>query len=359
MTRLTQTKSLKRGLPGSVASAIIVLAALVIVLAGLKSAQGLVVPFLFACFIAIILLGPLQWLERKGLKPWMALTLLCAAVILVVFLMSALIGNSIDEFRTSLPDYQARISTDLGAMHSWLEKIGLVSSEGSLSDALSPARTMQFIGDILGNLTGLLANGFLILLTVAFILAEIKLFPVKLKQSVSDPEAILTKIQAFTTSANNYMMIKAAISALTGFIIAVFLAILGVDFPVLWGVLAFLLNFVPNIGSIIAAVPAIIIAYLQLGPGIAAIVAAGYVATNVFVGNVIEPRFMGKSVGLSTLVVFLSLVFWGFILGPIGMLLSVPLTMMVKIALSENDETAWISSLLGNSAEPMPAPNAG
>jgi predicted PurR-regulated permease PerM len=123
---------------------------------------------------------------------------------------------------------------------------------------------------------------------------------------------------------------------------------------VLWGLVAFLFNFVPNIGSIIAAVPALLLALVQLGPGPALAAGAGYLVVNIVMGNVVEPRFMGRGVGLSTLVVFLSLVFWGWVLGPVGMLLSVPLTMVVKLALEANPETRWIAVLIGPDVEPEP-----
>ena len=129
--------------------------------------------------------------------------------------------------------------------------------------------------------------------------------------------------------------------------VTIWLAILRVDYPVLWGLLAFMFNYVPNIGSIIAAVPAILLAFIQLGTTTAIMAALGYIAFNVIIGNVIEPRFMGRGLGLSTLVVFLSLIFWGWVLGPVGMVLSIPLTMTMKIGLSSREETMWISTLLG------------
>ena len=117
--------------------------------------------------------------------------------------------------------------------------------------------------------------------------------------------------------------------------------LIGVDYHVLWGLLAFLLNFIPTFGSILAAVPPVLLAIVQLGFGEALMTAALYVAVNVIVGSILEPRFMGKGLDLSSLVVFLSLVFWGWILGPVGMLLSVPLTIMLKIALESSPDTHW------------------
>jgi len=143
------------------------------------------------------------------------------------------------------------------------------------------------------------------------------------------------------------MSLKTWISLATGAVIATWLTLLGVEYPLLWGLLAFLLNYVPNIGSIIAAVPAIMMAFIQLGIGSALATAAGYLVVNIAVGSIIEPRVMGRGMGLSTLVVFLSLLFWGWALGPVGMVLSVPLTMILKIALESRDDTRWFAVLLG------------
>ena len=138
------------------------------------------------------------------------------------------------------------------------------------------------------------------------------------------------------------------ISLATGVLVAAWLRIVGVDYALLWGLLAFLLNYIPSIGSFIAAVPAVMLAFLQLGPGDGIVTAIGYLVINTVIGNFIEPRVMGEGMGLSTLVVFLSLIFWGWVLGPVGMLLSVPLTMIMKIALEASDETRWIAVLLGS-----------
>jgi predicted PurR-regulated permease PerM len=156
-----------------------------------------------------------------------------------------------------------------------------------------------------------------------------------------------------------YISIKTSMSLLTGAIIAVWLKFLGVDYPLLWGLLAFFFNYVPNIGSIIAAVPAVLLAFIQIDPAHAAYAAAGYLVVNGVIGNLIEPRIMGRGLGLSTLVVFLSLMFWGWVLGPVGMLLSVPLTMIGKIALESSNETRPLAILLGSESSAEEILSAG
>ncbi len=145
-----------------------------------------------------------------------------------------------------------------------------------------------------------------------------------------------------------YMAIKTATSLLTGVLVTSFLSLIGISYPLLWGLLAFLFNYVPNIGSILAAVPPVVLAVVESGSGLgpAAITAIGFVAINCLISFAIEPRYMGQGLGLSTLVVFLSLVFWGWVLGPVGMLLSAPLTMIIKIVLADYEDTRWIAVLM-------------
>jgi predicted PurR-regulated permease PerM len=201
---------------------------------------------------------------------------------------------------------------------------------------------------IVASFGNMMTNAFLILLTVIFILAEEVGFSEKLRSSSSDSAKTLQGIERFTASVNQYMAIKTLLSLVTAVLIMLWLWVLGVDYIVLWGLLAFLLNFIPNLGSILAALPVVLLALVQLGPMTAILTALGYLLVNVVIGNAIEPRFMGKGLDLSALVVFLSLVFWGWVLGSVGMLLSVPLTMTVKIALESSDDTRWLGVMLGS-----------
>ena len=153
------------------------------------------------------------------------------------------------------------------------------------------------------------------------------------------------------SSIRNYLSIKTVISFLTGLFIWIWLLVLGVDYAILWGVIAFLLNYIPNIGSIIAAAPTMLLALIQLGVSGMVWTGIGYLLVNMVIGNMVEPKVMGKGLGLSTLVVFLSLIIWGFMLGTVGMFLSVPLTMTIKIILEQNEQTKWIAILLGTEDE--------
>lgn len=333
-------------------------AAFVVVVAGMHAAASLLIPFLLAAFVAIICLPPMHWLIARRVPAGLAVLTITLGLILVTILIGAFVGTSVADFSRNLPTYQANLQHQTGALLDWFSRHGLTLNSELLRDNLNPAVAMGLAGKMVAGLGNALANTFLIVLTVIFLLIEGVALPHKWR--LMGRHAPSTEsFGRFVASVNSYLAIKGWVSLATGVAVAVWLAVLGVDYPVLWGLVAFLFNFVPNIGSIIAAVPALLLALVQLGPGPALAAAAGYLVVNIVMGNVVEPRFMGKGVGLSTLVVFLSLVFWGWLLGPVGMLLSVPLTMIVKLALEANPETRWIAVLIGPDVSPPEEDAAG
>lgn len=332
------------------------LAAFVIVVAGMKAAASLLVPFLLAMFLSILIAAPFSWLQRKGLPAGVALLLVLGLFIVAMFLVGSLVGSSVQDFYSNLPVYQARLQDITSGFVVWLSGMGVPLSGELVSGYMDPGKAMKLVADMLSGMGKILTNGFLILVTVIFIMLEAAGFSDKWRVASANAEASLGHFYAATGNINRYMGIKTLTSLATGIAITVWLAIIGVDYPVLWGVLGFLLNFVPNIGSIIAAVPAIVLALVQLGAGSAVLTAAGYLVVNIGIGTFLEPRFMGKGLGLSTLVVFLSLVLWGWVLGPVGMLLSVPLTIAIKIALDSHENTRWMSVMLGPHVVPEAVP---
>ncbi len=334
-------------------------AACIVIIAGMKAAAVILVPFLLSAFIAIISAPPMFWLQRKGVPAVLAMILVVLSILGIGIIIAALAGQSINQFTRDLPLYEAKIKAQTTAAMAILTRLGVDTSSLALTEIFNPGAAMKLAAAVLNGLGNMLTNGFLILMTVIFMLLEAASFPVKLQAIRETPEASLTHWENFLTHVKQYMAIKTWVSLATGIIISIWLAVLGVDFPLLWGVLAFALNYVPNIGSIIAAVPAVLLAMIQLGMTKALLAAGGYVAVNLLMGNIVEPRFMGKGLGLSTLVVFLSLLFWGWVLGPVGMLLSVPLTITAKIALDSRSETRWLAVLLGPESGARPPAESG
>ena len=327
---------------------ILTLAALIIIIAGVKTAQALLVPFLLAFFISIICAGPFFWLQQHKIPAPIALLIVIGTVMLGGLAVVTLIGTSVNDFTNDLPIYQEKLRIQMLTLFDWLNNLGIKVSKDILLEHFNPGSIMQSAASMLAIAGGMLTNSFMILLTVVFILFEAAGMPDKLRAALPDADSSLTYFEKFFTSVRQYLAIKTLVSLATGLVVTGGLLLLGLDYAPLWGMIALLLNYVPNIGSIIAAVPAILLSMVQLGPFPTLLVAALYLGTNVIMGNGVEPRLMGQKLGLSTLVIFISLVFWGWVLGPVGMLLSVPLTMVVKIALEVNPTTRWMAILLSS-----------
>jgi len=327
---------------------LLTLAAVVIVIAGLKAAQVLLVPFLLAFFISIICAGPFFWLQQHKIPASLSLLIVISAVMLGGLVVVSLIGSSVTNFTAELPIYQEKLRVQTLALFDWLNHMGIKVSKQLLLEHFNPGAVMQSAGTMIAKAGGVLTNSFMILLTVIFILFEAAEMPNKLRAALPDAKSSLDSFEKFSTGVRQYLAIKTLVSLGTGLCVATGLFFLGLDYAPLWGMIAFLFNYIPNVGSIIAAIPAVLLAIVQLGPGSSLIVAAIYLIVNVVMGNAVEPRLMGQKLGLSALVIFISLVFWGWVLGPVGMLLSVPLTMVVKIALEVNESTRWLAILLSS-----------
>ena len=336
--------------PGSASRTAVTIAAVIIILAGIRAAAPVTVPFLLAFFIAAIAAPALFWLQRRGVHGALAVLLIVLAITLTGLVLFTLIGASVQEFMRTAPLYQQKLNELTSGGVAWLAARGIDLSLSGLGDILNPGRAMRLAQTMLAGFGAILTNTFFILLTVVFMLLEASSFPSKLRRMLRDPDRSLTQFTRFFESVKRYMSIKTLISIGTGALAFVWLWLLGVDYALLWGVLTFLLNYIPNIGSIIASVLPTLLALVQLGPAAAAATLGGYLVINFVMGSILEPRIMGRGVGLSTLVVFLSLIFWGWLLGPVGMLLSVPLTMMVKIAAEGSDDTRWLAVLLASEA---------
>lgn len=325
-----------------------VIAAIVIIIAGIREASAILIPFLLAVFIAVIGGPSAFWLKRKGVPSSLAVLAVVLVFLGIGVGMGAVLSTSLNGFYQQMDSYKASLNLQMEALFTWLKGMGIHLDWGLLQEVVNPGEAMQLVATLLAGFGGVLTNTFLITLTVVFILLEASGFPAKLRAAMKNPKASFPAFEQFTHAVKSYLVIKTMVSLATGVATALWVFLLGLDFPLLWGLLAFLFNYVPTIGSIVAAVPAMLLALVQLGPFPALLVAVGYLCINFIIGSLIEPRFMGHGLGLSTLVVFLSLVFWGWVLGPVGMLLSVPLTITAKIGLESREETRWLAILLGS-----------
>jgi len=333
----------------SIRDMLLVLASLVVILAGARAASNLLIPFLLALFIAVVCSAPIKALRNRGVPGWLAGIAVGSGALLAVVLLFLLLGSTAANFADSMPAYQQQFATLLDTLANWLNQHGFRINQQAIQEAFNPADALGFFGSVISSLGEVLSNFVLIIFTAIFLLADASSFSAKLAASKSQHHGrYLAAFQQLAVAMNGYITTKALVSLFTAAMIWLGLVLLGVEFAVLWAFLAFILNFIPNIGSIIAAVPPVLLSLLALNPVLTGLIVALYIGVNMIVGNVIEPRWMGQRVGLSTLTVFLSLVVWGWMFGAVGMLLSVPLTMTLKFLALQHPSTLWISVMLSN-----------
>ena len=314
-------------------------------------AQSIVIPILLSLFISIVCTQPILWLNRKKVPFTLAVFLVLIGILVIFLVIGGLIGESLADFAKDAPKYEERLKTIFQNIMVQLNQMGIEINSEQLMQILDPGKILNFSANMVGQLGGIMSNSFLIMLITIFILLEINGFVLKTRVIELKHGNSLKYLNKIGESIRNYLSIKTIVSLLTGVLITIYLYIIGVDYAILWGVIAFMLNYIPNIGSIIAAVPTMLLALVQLGFGGMLWTGVGYLVVNMVVGNIVEPKVMGKGLGLSTLVVFLSLIFWGFIFGSVGMFLSVPLTMTIKIILESHKDTSWMAVLLGTEEE--------
>lgn len=334
---------------GAKVNAVIIVAAIVVIIFGLQAAQVIVVPFLLAAFLGLLAIRPMFWMRKRRVPVSLAVIVILAGLLLLLSVIVTIIGTSVVDFAAALPAYQERLAGVADDLLAWLS--GWVGSELSLQgvgELIDPGWALQLAASILVGARELLTNALLVFLAMVFILLDASTFETKLRAAFGESAMSITRRETFLDNLGRYLGIKTAVSLMTGICAWALASAVGLDFPRLWGMLAFLLNYIPTIGSIIAAVPAVLLAVIQLGWPEAAVTLVGYIGINVAFGNLLEPRLLGHGVGISPLVVFMGLFFWGWILGPVGMLLSVPLTMTVKLALETDESTRWIALIIGS-----------
>jgi AI-2 transport protein TqsA len=254
--------------------------------------------------------------------------------------------RTINSIAGRLPRYQAALFAQLDQLWRWLEGYGVELPETTLREYLDPQWLLRYLGTVASTLGDLLTTTFIIVIVAIFILLEGSALPDKIRQAPGLSLETWSRLRQIVANVRRYMFLKTVMSLLTGALIALWCLAFGIEFPILLGVLSFALNYIPTIGSIVAAVPGILLAFIQFGLGPAALTAVAYVVINIGISNGIEPRYLGNGLGLSPLVVILSVLLWGWVLGAWGMLLAVPLTMTVKIALESSEDTRWIAVLM-------------
>lgn len=321
-------------------------AALVVVLGALKLATPLVVTILLAAFLAIVSAPLMFWLVRKNVHRYVAVSAALAANIAFFGAMAALATSGLNALVTAMPRYQARVDALRGETSLWLASGGLPDI-GDLLPTLNHDDTGPFVAAAIAEVARALSSLLLVLLLVAFLLVELLGIEEKLRLIFRHPEIGIEQFRRAAAHVQRYIVVKTAANLLTGALIWLWLAAFRVDFALLWGVCAFMLNYIPTIGSALVGIPVLIVTVLQYGLGTTLMVGTGYVLINTAIGALVEPRVFGQALGLSPLIVFVSMVCWGWLWGPVGAVLSVPLTVIVKISLAYMEGYEWLSRMLG------------
>lgn len=382
-------------------------ASIVVLLAGLKAAQSLISPFLLAVFFALVLMPPLRWLKQKGCSGPIAILVLSIVVFLFGFAIVGILSSSLTSFAKRLPQYQKKLSTTLEDADAWIAKIqdkltsfedvfipppnstnpvdyktndrdfplpfdqtdpvdsgdelqavdsdptatdrNVAESEPfSLMNIVQLNSLMEYVHRAVMETLNIATVSFLIAVMVIFMLIEASLMPDKVRAAFHGRDLSNEYFKRIADDTWKYTKIKTIISLLTGLATTVGLWFLGVEYALLWGLLMFFLNYIPNIGPIIASIPPILLAFVDQGLSMSITVTFWLIIVNFAFGYGVEPRWLGQGLGLSDLVVLLSLIFWGWLIGPIGMFLSAPLTMVLKIILQNDSNTQWIATLISD-----------
>lgn len=332
---------------------LLILASIVVIGAGIKLAAPLLVPVLVAAFIAIVTAPLVMWLCDRGVPTLVAVL---SGLLIDVAAGAALgfpLAGAVATFTERVPEYASMLSGRMEDTEAWFAAQGIYLE--SVYDFSEPTWLLNLATVMAQSAASFVSQMILVLLIVAFMLFESTGLREKLAK-IATPSQI-QELSAAAHEVNTYLVAKTVLSVITGVAVFLWCWWRGIDVPLLWGLLAYLLNYIPTVGQIIAAIPAIALAFVQLGPGEALVVGAGFGAINLAIGA-LEPRVMGDALGLSALVVLVSMVVWGWLLGPVGALVSAPLTMVIKHALAHSEELRWMAELLGPTPKPAGKPTA-
>ena len=326
---------------------LIVAAALAVLTLFLRLAAPLFAPVLLAVFLAIATTPLLTWLRRRGLPKWSALAVVTFVLVDVGSFVALVSTGALEGFRDSLPTLRERLQTLGAELGSWLEEVGIAASSEAVPEIVSAPDVGAVVRLLVNNLGGTLGNLLLVLVLVVFMLAESGTLRAKLRAAFPIDGGGEARLVALTHGINRYVKIKVITSLATAACVFVWLTVMGIQFAVLWTLLAFFFNFIPFVGNILMMVPAALMALLQFDVQSALVVVAGYFVINGLIGSVIEPRVLGRGLGISPLAVFTAMLFWGWVFGAVGVFLSVPLTMGVIAVLDAFPSSRPIAVLLG------------
>jgi len=372
---------------------LVMVASAVVIFAGIRAANAIVAPVFLALFLTIILIVPFRWLKLKGFSDFFALVIVIGSTVAVFLGIGWMVGNSLNDFSKQLPKYNEKIQLEVGKIEKYINNYGFAIfsimppkdspasgssqvkeknlSEHETTGELPETEVMEPVAEgheeptlvqldiekVMGwvrwganELRHFAESGFLVLIIALFMIFEAARFPEKVNRAFGGGPITNEHFHRIASDIRRYLLFKGGSNLISVTLVTIFYLIIGVPYALLWGLIAFFLYFIPNIGSIIAAIAPVLLVFMDQGIQGALILIVGLAIIESFIGYGLEPRILGHGLGISTVVVFLSLIFWGWILGPTGLFLAAPLTIMVKIILQAFKETEWIAILLGDNS---------
>jgi predicted PurR-regulated permease PerM len=334
-------------------------AAAVVTFAGLRAIEDILAPALLALILTIAVhpLGP--WLRRKGWPGWAATTALITTTYLIILGLAVALVISVARFAALLPTYKQQFSDLIKHVTDQLNEMGVGQKQiSAMSNAFDLGSFAGWITSLLGSLVGVASDLVFIVLLLLFMVVDANWFPGRLGSIPPDKSRMVAAFSSFARGTRRYLVVSTIFGGIVAVIDSGVLWLIGVPVPLLWGLLAFITNYIPNIGFIIGLVPPAVLGLLEGGWGMMIAVIVAYCVINFVIQSVIQPRFVGDAVGLSISLTFLSVVFWAWVIGPLGALLSIPLTLLMKAVLVDADpNNSWLKPLLGDvgTQEPEPA----
>src|SRR3954447_21356607 len=346
----TETRSsLPRGL-----IVVLVTTGLLVSVLALQRISEIVAPVLLALILVVGVYPLTGLLRRHGAPIWVAVTATVITLIVVVLSLAAALALSVARLATILPTYQDSFTALVDNLRNWLDSLGV--GRDQIQAAISKINFSSVAGlvtDLLAGLAGVFSNMLFLLFVVAFMALDAVGFAARLARVRRQRSDVVGALDSFVRGTRRYLLVATVFGLIVAAIDTSFLWLVGVPLPLLWGLLAFITNYIPNVGFIIGLVPPALLALLEGGPELMIIVIVAYSVINFIIQSIIQPKFVSDAVSLSLTLTFLSLVFWSFVIGPIGAVLAIPLTLLVKALLLDVDpNTRWISSLLSSGPAP-------
>jgi predicted PurR-regulated permease PerM len=329
---------------------LIAIAATGIALAFMRTAAEMI-NSLFLAWIVVLVASPLlHWLVRKKVPTWLSFILTLVAILAVFIIFILIILFALSRFSEAIPAYISEFERISASIQEALATLGLSGSDSrSILTFINPEQLFDLVVDFLSGLVGTLGDIVLIALLIVFLLLDAFNAPAKLVEEIKSGNAYLQRYFDTSKSLRVYIYITTIVGLTTGILDIVWFTLLGVDFAVLWGILAFLMSYIPTLGFWLAAIPPSLLALLESGPTTAVLVFVGIVLINGFAENVVKPKFMGEGLNLSPFMVVFSVIFWAAVLGPLGAILGVPMTLLFKqVVLEADDQNRWIARLMSS-----------